>query len=280
MLVRFHFLLLASLFSLTTGSEYLLKNRGCWSDNPDRAVPTLEGFSTTYYKVRTMAVQQCAKEAIKRGYSIMGVQDGGWCVGQQDNSDPLGTYQRHGESTYCGEEGKGGGWANQMYEIIPLSSTEVAESEPSYLGCWKGAMDDTAFTLDGENWGEEEAFVKCRNLASTGGYPFFSVVYELTPTAPSVFLQDMGCWAGADNIHSIDHLLEGHYSTRPNAIMQCMQAAKASGFTVFGVGYGGYCASSADAHTVFRSEGASTECGEEGKGRPGTPILQVYKIIE
>ena len=42
---------------------------------------------------------------------MFGLQDGGFCVGDNE-----GLYAKHGESTAC-MHGKGGSWANDVYRV-------------------------------------------------------------------------------------------------------------------------------------------------------------------
>ena len=43
---------------------------------------------------------------------IFAVQDGGWCAGGKT----LNNYKKYGKATNC-RNGKGGGWANDVYRI-------------------------------------------------------------------------------------------------------------------------------------------------------------------
>ena len=90
---------------------------GCYKDTGKRAIPTLEGQDPLLdgsYASRHNATQKCFQAALKRGYKVFAVQNGGWCA-----SSPTArqTYKKYGISTACREDGEGGFWANQVYEI-------------------------------------------------------------------------------------------------------------------------------------------------------------------
>ena len=89
---------------------------GCFKDTARRAIPQLDGRSLLLkgnYKRRRFAIEKCAYAALKRGYRMFGVQDGGWCA-----SGPRAryTFAKYGRSKRC-RNGKGGPWANDVYRI-------------------------------------------------------------------------------------------------------------------------------------------------------------------
>ncbi|XP_078700177.1 uncharacterized protein LOC144926966 [Branchiostoma floridae x Branchiostoma belcheri] len=91
---------------------------GCWSDTPDRAIPTLEGtdplLDGSDYHSRTNALEKCFQVALSRGLTVFAVQDGGWCAG---SADAHRTYNKYGRSTACAADGEGGTLANEVYQI-------------------------------------------------------------------------------------------------------------------------------------------------------------------
>jgi hypothetical protein len=96
------------------------KPLGCFGDKQERAMPVLEGGDPTItdaypgaYKVREDAIVKCYKYAKSKGYKYFAVQDGGHCQG----SNNLEESKKYGQSTAC-SNGKGGGWANDIYEIL------------------------------------------------------------------------------------------------------------------------------------------------------------------
>jgi len=98
--------------------ETRLQDLGCWADSADRAIPTLESKDTILdgnYNSREDAIIKCQNAAYKRGWSVFGVQAGGWCASSEDAER---TYKKYGTSSACSSNGKGGYWANQVYKII------------------------------------------------------------------------------------------------------------------------------------------------------------------
>ena len=90
---------------------------GCYRDNADRAIQTLEAKDAILdgsYKTRTNAIAKCAVAAMKAGYSMFAVQDGGWCAASATAPQ---TYNKYGDSVACLADGEGGPWANQVYNI-------------------------------------------------------------------------------------------------------------------------------------------------------------------
>ena len=72
--------------------------------------PLLDG----HYRYRENPVHKCYLAALKRGYQVFAVQDGGQCF-----SGPTAhqTYNKYGPSDACDADGEGGPWANQVYNI-------------------------------------------------------------------------------------------------------------------------------------------------------------------
>ena len=91
---------------------------GCWKDTASRAIPTLEGLDSNLdgnYWSRVNAIIKCQKAAQSRGWTVFALQDGGWCA---SSATAQNTYQMYGNSTACGDDGEGGGWANEVYQIV------------------------------------------------------------------------------------------------------------------------------------------------------------------
>ena len=68
-----------------------------------------------FYADRKNAIAKCAVAAIRAGYSIFGVQNGGWCA---SSASALQTFDKYGQSNDCGADGEGGPWANHVYTVI------------------------------------------------------------------------------------------------------------------------------------------------------------------
>ncbi|XP_078581991.1 CUB and sushi domain-containing protein 1-like [Branchiostoma floridae x Branchiostoma japonicum] len=92
---------------------------GCWKDtNDDRAIPTLERtdplLDGEVYWVRDNPIEKCYQVSLSRGFPMFGLHDGGQCFG---SADGLNTYKKHGPSTVCAFDGKGGPLGNEVYKI-------------------------------------------------------------------------------------------------------------------------------------------------------------------
>ena len=102
---------------------------GCYKDTGSRAIPTLEGKDSILdgsYSSRTNAIAKCAVAAMRAGYSMFAVQDGGWCAASVTAPQ---TYDKYGKSTACKGDGEGGPWANQVYKLEGKSNTYVPRSQ-------------------------------------------------------------------------------------------------------------------------------------------------------
>ena len=66
------------------------------------------------YKRRANAINACYEAAKEKGLSIFALQDGGWCAGATGGVG----YKKYGSlnPNQC-HGGKGGTWANSVYEI-------------------------------------------------------------------------------------------------------------------------------------------------------------------
>ena len=96
---------------------------GCYKDTGSRAIPTLEGKDSILdgsYSSRTNPIAKCAVAAMRAGYSMFAVQDGGWCAASATASQ---TYDKYGKSTACKDDGEGGPWANDVYEFEGKTKT-------------------------------------------------------------------------------------------------------------------------------------------------------------
>ena len=65
---------------------------------------------------RKNPIAKCAVAAMRAGYSMFAVQNGGHC--QTDAmSSTAQTFDKYGKSTVCKDDGEGGPWGNQVYVI-------------------------------------------------------------------------------------------------------------------------------------------------------------------
>lgn len=105
--------IIASFVAYSLGHDVV----GCYQDYSIRAIPTLEGKDSILdrsYKYRVNPIAKCAVAAIRAGYSMFAVQNGGWCAASATAPQ---TFDKYGKSTACKADGEGGAWANQVYTI-------------------------------------------------------------------------------------------------------------------------------------------------------------------
>ena len=95
---------------------------GCYKDLPVRAMESLEGQDHLLdgdYKSRKHAIQKCLMVGKGRGYKVMGIQDGGMCVGSATGKG----FNKYGISHDCKSDGKGGPWATELYSLDRVPGT-------------------------------------------------------------------------------------------------------------------------------------------------------------
>ena len=88
---------------------------GCYKDTSNRAIQIIEGTDSILdgsYSSRKNAIAKCAVAAMRAGYSMFAVQNGGHC---QASATAQQTFSNYGKSTACKNDGEGGPWANQVY---------------------------------------------------------------------------------------------------------------------------------------------------------------------
>ena len=64
------------------------------------------------YSLRKNPIAKCAVAAMRAGYSMFAVQDGGQCAA---SATALQSFHNYGKSTACKTDGEGGPSANQVY---------------------------------------------------------------------------------------------------------------------------------------------------------------------
>lgn len=90
---------------------------GCYKDTYVRAINTLEGKDAIldgHYWQRKNPIAKCAVAAIRAGYSMFAVQNGGWCASSRLAKE---TFNKYGRSSACRSDDEGGPWANQVYTL-------------------------------------------------------------------------------------------------------------------------------------------------------------------
>ena len=83
---------------------------GCWKDTYNRAISG--GIRMTTNNPRP--IEDCQKFAASRGYKVFAVQYGRECFTSLDAHQ---TYKKYGRSTACSTDGRGGDWAQNVYQI-------------------------------------------------------------------------------------------------------------------------------------------------------------------
>jgi len=131
------------------------KHLGCWGDTGNRAIPPMDGSDAGVsgnYQERKKAIKRCYDIAQQKGLKYFGVQHGGWCAAGND----LNSAKKYGKSNQCWPGGKGGPWANDVYEVgdddnttnmprVTLHGNNGSTSCERYCsgvngGSWDGAM--------------------------------------------------------------------------------------------------------------------------------------------
>ncbi|XP_066300222.1 uncharacterized protein [Branchiostoma lanceolatum] len=118
----------------TTAPTHEYTSLGCWRDSWSRAIPILEGTDSRLdgsYGQRQNAIEKCFQVALSLNFPMFAVQAGGQCFG---SATGLNTYRRYGASTGCATNGKGGGYANEVYQITEISSDDDTETASACEG--------------------------------------------------------------------------------------------------------------------------------------------------
>ncbi|XP_066027384.1 uncharacterized protein [Pocillopora verrucosa] len=112
------------------------ESKGCYKDQEARAISSLEGkdvLLSDSYTEREDAIQKCAVAAIIRGYITFGIQNGGMCVSGPNAHQ---TYSKYGESMDCKNDGEGGPWANQVYNLVGRVDDIFESVYRLHVGCF------------------------------------------------------------------------------------------------------------------------------------------------
>ena len=90
---------------------------GCYKDTLNTAIQIIEGTDSILdgsYSSRAEPVAKCAVAAMRAGYSMFAVQNGGQCAASATAPQ---TFDKYAKSTACKTNGEGGPSANQVYLI-------------------------------------------------------------------------------------------------------------------------------------------------------------------
>ena len=99
---------------------------GCYKELPVRTMEILEGKDHLLdgnYTTRKEAVRKCILVAKGRGYPIVGIQDGGMCVG----SPSLKDFNKYGISHDCKSDRKGGPLATEVHALTWVKGKLVTD---------------------------------------------------------------------------------------------------------------------------------------------------------
>ena len=99
--------------------DYYLGYRsvGCYKDDSNRAITIVEGTDPILdgsYHSRKNPIAKCAATALRKGYTMFAVQDGGHC---QTSATAAQTFDKYGVSDACRADGEGGPMANHVYSF-------------------------------------------------------------------------------------------------------------------------------------------------------------------
>ncbi|XP_019626121.1 PREDICTED: sperm receptor for egg jelly-like [Branchiostoma belcheri] len=133
------------------GTPGWVRPLGCWTDSSSRAIQPLEGTDpllSDAYGSRQQALYKCYTVSRSLGYDVFALQAGGWCASTATARE---TYQMYGASSACQADGEGGGWANEVYEIIDEDHNPYRSSFLSNDRMFQCGNDPTVFALSGEN---------------------------------------------------------------------------------------------------------------------------------
>ncbi|XP_078616504.1 sushi, von Willebrand factor type A, EGF and pentraxin domain-containing protein 1-like isoform X4 [Branchiostoma floridae x Branchiostoma japonicum] len=141
----------------TKGQLGKYRSLGCWKDKGNRAIPPLEGKDPRLdgqYRRRQDPIEKCYQVAKDRGFRVFAIQHSGWCASSETARD---TYQKYGPATNCAADGEGGGWANEVYEIMS-ETVSACERKTLQLSCPAGET----LLIDDANYGRTSTSHACR----------------------------------------------------------------------------------------------------------------------
>ena len=88
---------------------------GCYKDTQNQAIITAEGTDIILdgsYHSRKNPIAKCAVAALRKGYTMFAIQNGGHC---RTSATAAQTFDKYGKSDACKADGEGGPWANHVY---------------------------------------------------------------------------------------------------------------------------------------------------------------------
>ena len=82
------------------------RSLGCWRDRPQRAIGGGIRFRGS--------IDKCEQYARRHHWRVFAIQAGGECFTAGNAHQ---TYRRYGRANNCARNGKGGGWAQNVYQV-------------------------------------------------------------------------------------------------------------------------------------------------------------------
>ena len=152
---------LSTVFVLTSGQYCSVKSLGCWTDSPTRAIEGGIRFNSDN------PIEACRNYAKEQGFSFFAVQYSTECFTAANAGD---TYQKYGESDGCNANGRGGGWAQNVYQIV------CKECSLKSLGCWTDSP--SRAIAGGIRFNSNNPIQECADFAKQQGFSFFAVQYS------------------------------------------------------------------------------------------------------
>ncbi|KAL9974750.1 hypothetical protein ACROYT_G011832 [Oculina patagonica] len=268
---------------------------GCFID-PSwyRPMPSLEGQDHRLdgnYKLRENAIEKCALVSKELGYKVFAVQDGGKCL---SSSTAHKTFHMSGRITKCKSNGLGGSGVNHIYAIGEMKGKDPDVLDGNYTlrtdainKCALAAMkrryevfavhDGGLCLVDYTASPTFNKFGISEDCKSDGkGGSGASHVYVIggiqVITSTTEYGIQLGCYKdlpvrAMESLEGKDHLLDGDYKSRKDAILKCILVGKGRGYAVVGIQDGGMCVGSATLRG-FNKYGISRVCKSDGKGGP------------
>ena len=90
---------------------------GCYKDTSNTTILIIEGTDSILdgsYSSRSDPIEKCALAAMRAGFSMFAVQNGGQCAASATAPQ---TFDKYGKSTVCKADGEGGPSDNEVYLI-------------------------------------------------------------------------------------------------------------------------------------------------------------------
>ncbi|KAL5268377.1 hypothetical protein ACHWQZ_G002293 [Mnemiopsis leidyi] len=163
---------------------------GCWKDSPLRAISGGIRFIPG-----DDPIEGCRKIALDRGYKVFAVQYGGECFTDEDAHQ---TYQKYGRSEDCSSDGRGGPWAQNVYQTDcsedRSNKFEIVDEEGiAVLYGRTGLLLYNGGTVCDDYFNEKTADIICRQMGYRGIASWFSGRNYNIQNNLDITLDDISC---------------------------------------------------------------------------------------